>query len=136
MGGGGSFVNVDIGNFAFKEGGQTYFTIGSIGEEIKIIERRGMSVKAPEMSHIANRIYAVVQKGELKHIAFYDENHNQVKCIDFGHVHGWNHVKPHVHFNNQHIKKEPGTIPTMEDMVLFEKVQKWIVDYYGGKNGK
>ena len=135
MGGRGNFVNANAGNFAFKEGEQTYFTIGSIDDEIIVLERRGTSVKAPEMSHSANRIYAVVQKKELKHIAFYDENHNQVRCIDFGHEHGWNHVKPHVHFNLQHIE-EPGTSPSSEDMVLYEKVQNWISKYYGGKDGK
>ena len=56
MGGRGSFVNANSGNFAFREGGQTYFSIGTIDDNIKVLERPGMSVKAPEMSHTENRI--------------------------------------------------------------------------------
>lgn len=131
MGGRGSFVNVNSGNFAFKEGGQTYFSIGMIDDTIKVLERPGTSVKAPEMSHTENRIYAVVQKGELKHLAFYDENHNQIKSIDFGHAHGWNNEKPHVHFNLQHIKNEPGTKPSKADLAIINKVQDWLKSHKG-----
>ena len=49
--------------FAFKEGGQTYFSVGMIGDNIKVLERPGTSVKAPEYSHTENRIYAIMQKG-------------------------------------------------------------------------
>ena len=135
MGGRGSFVDANAGNFAFREGGQTYFAIGSIGDEIKILEKKGESVGAPVYSHSANRVYAIIQNRELKYLAFYDKNHKQVKCIDFGHEHGWNHVKPHVHFNLQHIS-EPGTSPSLEDMVLANKVQVWIKDKFGGNYGK
>ena len=47
----------------------------SIDDNIKVLERPNKSVKAPEMSHTENRIYAILQKGELKHIAFYDDKH-------------------------------------------------------------
>lgn len=126
MGGRGSFVNVNTGNFAFVDGGQTYFDIGTIGDNIKILERPGKSVKAPEVSHTENRVYAIVQKGELKHIAFYDKNHNQVKSIDFMHEHGWNHEKPHVHFNLQHIKNEAGTRPSKNDWEIINQVNSWL----------
>lgn len=129
MGGRGSFVDVNSGNFAFREGGQTYFAIGMIDDNIKVLERPGTSVKAPEMSHTENRIYAVIQKGELKHLAFYDENHNQIKSIDFGHKHGWNNEKPHVHFNLQHIKNEPGTKPSKDDWVIINKVNNWLKEH-------
>lgn len=133
MGGRGSFVDVNTNNFVFKDGGQTYFTIGMVGD-IKILERPGISVKAPEISHTKNRIYAIVQKGELKHLAFYDDNHNQFKCIDFGHKHGWNHVSPHVHFNLQHINNEAGTSPSQSDLLLVKKVNEWLKQNY--KEGK
>ena len=90
MSGRGSFVNVNSGNFAFRDDGQTYFSIGMIDDNIKVLERPNNSVKAPEMSHTENRIYAVLQKGELKHIAFYDEKHQLVKSIDFLHSHDGN----------------------------------------------
>lgn len=35
---------------------------------VKVIVRDKGSVKAPEFSHTANRIYAVVQDGKLKHL--------------------------------------------------------------------
>ena len=125
MGGRGSFINADSGNFAFREGGQTYFAIGSIGDEIKVLERRGTSVKAPEISHSANRIYAIIQKGELKHIAFYNENHDQVKCIDFQHSHG--EIKPHVHHDLYH----KGVVTEMNDdeKNIFNLVSNWVQTY-------
>lgn len=125
MGGRGSFVSVETGNFAFKDGGQTYFVIGRVGE-VEILERPKTSVKAPEYSHSASRIYAIVKNGKLKHLAYYDENHNQIKSVDFGHEHGRNRLNPHVHFNRQHIKNEPGTPPTDEDLHIAEQVREWL----------
>ena len=122
MGGRGSFVDVNSGNFAFKEGGQTYFSIGMIDDNIKVLERPGTSVKAPEMSHTENRIYAVMQKGELKHIAFYNDKHELVKSIDFMHSHDGK--KPHVHYDVHH--KGIVTSPSSSDQIVIDKVNNWI----------
>ena len=100
MGGRGSFLNVNNNNFIFKEGGQTYLTVAEIGKDIKIIKKITGSVKAPEFSHTESRIYAVLQKHKIKHIAFYNENHEQIKCIDFNHSHKG--LIPHVHYNLNH----------------------------------
>ena len=122
MGGRGSFVNVNSGNFAFKEGGQTYFSVGMIGDNIKVLERPGTSVKAPEYSHTENRIYAIMQKGELKHIAFYNEKHELVKSIDFQHYHDG--MKPHVHHDVYH---EGAVTPmTASEQHVYEQVVNWI----------
>jgi len=126
MGGRGSFVDVNTGNFAFRDGGQTYFSLGMIGDNIKVLEKHGGSVKAPEYSHTENRIYAIIQDGKLKHLAFYDENHNQIKSIDFEHEHGFDRVKPHVHFNMQHIKNEAGTPPSSSDSFIINQVKEWM----------
>ena len=122
MGGRGSFVDVNSGNFAFKEGGQTYFAIGMIDDNIKVLERPRFSVKAPEMSHTENRIYAIMQKGELKHIAFYNEKHELVKSIDFMHSHDG--IQPHVHYDVHH--KGTVTKPSDSDKVVIDKVNNWI----------
>lgn len=122
MGGRGSFVNVHSGDFAFKEGGQTYFSIGSIGDSIKVLERPGTSVKAPEYSHTENRVYVIMQKGELKHIAFYNEKHELIKSIDFRHQH--NGMQPHVHFDVYH--QGEVSLPSFEDQNVISKVNDWI----------
>lgn len=44
MGGRGSFVNVNSGNFAFRDNGQTYFSIGMINDNIKVLEHPNKSV--------------------------------------------------------------------------------------------
>ena len=122
MGGRGSFVNVNSGNFAFKEGGQTYFAIGMIGDNIKVLERPGTSVKAPEYSHTENRIYAITQKGELKHIAFYNDKHELTKSIDFLHYHDGK--KPHVHYDVYHNGQV--TSPTSADYKVIDQVRDWL----------
>lgn len=122
MDGRGDFVDVNTNNFAFVEGGQTYFAIGMIDDTIKVLERPNISVKAPEMSHTENRIYAIVQKGKLKHIAFYDDNHEMIRCIDFEHFH--DNLKPHVHYDIKHEGKV--TAPSEYDNVIIEKVRNWI----------
>ena len=66
----------DLGNFHFKEGGQNYHSVGEV-DEIQVIIQDSGSVKAPEYSHTANRSYAIVQNGKLKHITFYDDT---AKC--------------------------------------------------------
>lgn len=68
---------------------------GMIGDNIKVLECPGTSVKESEYSHTENRIYAIMQKGELKHIAFYNDKHELVKSIDFQHYHDG--IKLHVH---------------------------------------
>jgi|SRR5574344_1063340 hypothetical protein len=122
MGGRGSFINVFSGDFAFKEGGQTYFSIGSIGDNIKVLERPGTSVKAPEYSHTKNRVYVIMQKGELKHIAFYNESHELIKSIDFMHQH--NGIQPHVHFDILH--QGNVSLPSLEDQSIIRQVDNWI----------
>ena len=126
MGGRGAFKNIDSKDFTFVEGGQTYVKVGEVAGVEVLIRKGKLSVKAPEYSHSASKIYAVLQDGEIKHLSFYDENHKQVKLIDFMHTHGTNHVKPHVHFNMTHVKNEPGTPPSAEDYAIIEKINKWL----------
>ena len=55
--------------------------------EINPLFYLALTVKAPEYSHTANRSYAIVQNGKLKHLTFYDETHSQVVSIDLMHQH-------------------------------------------------
>ena len=120
MGGRGSFLDVNTNNFMFKEGGQTFVTRQTIAG-VKIIEKiDGRSVGVPQFSHSANSVYAVIQNGVLKHITFYDENHNQVRSIDLLHKH--NKMIPHVHINLEHI--EPAYPPTQKDIKLINRIKK------------
>lgn len=123
MGSRGAFIDVNRGNFSFAENGQHYETIGEI-TGIQILKQTFGAVKAPEYSHSSNRIYAVIQNEKIKHLTFYDENHKQVKSIDFGHTHGENKVIPHVHYNLMHNKNEVGTPPSAADWQLIIKIKK------------
>lgn len=123
MGGRGSFIDVDNNDFAFREGGQTYFSVGTIGNNIKILERPRYSVKAPEYSHTENRIYVILQNGKLKHIAFYNEKHELIKSIDFMHQH--DNLQPHVHHDVNHVE---GTVskPNSEEQNVINLVNQWL----------
>lgn len=110
----GAFINVDRGDFNFVLNRKLYESIGKIGE-VNILIKCSGSVKTPEYSHSSNSVYAIIQKGKLKHLAFYDYNHKQIKSIDFLHTHGINKVIPHVHFNLNHDKSEIGTPPSELD---------------------
>lgn len=100
MGGRGAFISVSEEDFRFVENGQTYHKIGEIGD-VHVLMRLGkFSVKAPDYSHTDSRKYAIIQNGMLKHIAYYDENHRQIRCVDFWHKHG--EMIPHVHENLNH----------------------------------
>ena len=124
MGGRGSFVKVSSGDFNFVLNGQQYVSLGMV-DDVKVIEKvRGntKSVSAPVYSHTPGRIYATVKRGELKYLSFYDENHNQVKIIDFDHAHGG--VKPHVHFNMDHSRNSPGVSPSASDWTIINKIKK------------
>ena len=46
------------------------------------------NVKAPEHSHTAELVYAVVKDGVLKHLAYYDQNHKQEVSIVLAHAIG------------------------------------------------
>ena len=65
MGSRGAFINVNINNFSFTVGGQHYKTLGvlSNNSNVKVIVQDSNNVKAPEYSHTADRIYAIVKKG-------------------------------------------------------------------------
>ena len=119
MGSRGAFVDVASGNFNFVEGGQTYQSIGEV-DGVKVLVKITGSVKAPEYSHTANRVYAIVQAGSLKHIAFYDDNHNQYVSIDLMHQHYG--VQPHKHFYLDH--SDTGISITKEDQAIIDKIKK------------
>ena len=124
MGSRGAFVSVSTGNFTFKSGGQNYFSLGTLSTDsnVKILVQDKGSVKAPEYSHTENRVYAITQDGKLKHVAFYDENHNQTKIIDLLHAHGSQKLQPHIHY---HIDHSDDGIPINDaDRMLIEKIKK------------
>lgn len=124
MGSRGSFEDVDIGNFTFKQGGRHYKTIGVLSDDpnVKIIVQDSSNVKAPEYSHTESRVYAVVKDGALKHLAFYDENHKQAVSIDLLHAHQG--VQPHRHVYMNHKPNAPGMSPTKEEMELIRKIKR------------
>ena len=119
MGSRGAFIDINKGNFTFTENGQRYETIGQI-DGIQILHQPFGSVKAPEFSHSANRIYALIQDRKLKHISFYDENHKQVKVIDLEHYHCG--LKPHIHYNINHSDKCISL--TDDDYKLINKIKR------------
>ena len=121
MGARGAFVDVNIEDFTFVEGGQHYQSIGMSGEVKVLIQTKG-GVKAPEFSHTPNRVYAVVQDGKLKHIAYYDDKHKQAVSIDLLHEHKG--VKPHRHEYMSHNKNDPGIPPTPAEMALIRRIKK------------
>lgn len=125
MGSRGAFVDVASGNFNFKENGQEYFSLGilSSNPNVKIIMQKEGSVSAPEYSHTPGRIYATVQNGKLKHLSYYDEDHNQSISIDFEHYH--HGIKPHVHYGiDDHDPSAPARKPTEKQLALAAKIKK------------
>ncbi len=124
MGSRGAFVDVSTGNFSFVEGGQRYFSIGTLSTDsnVKVLVQNNGAVKAPEYSHTADRVYAVVQNGMLKHVSFYDETHNQIKAVDLLHEHGKDKVKPHIHYNLDH--SDSGIPISDSDKALINKIKK------------
>lgn len=123
MGSRGAFVDVDLGYFTFVENGQKYFSIGALSSNtnIKVLIQKEGSVKAPEFSHTADRIYAIVQGGALKHLSYYNE-HNQHITVDLLHPHKG--VQPHIHIDLNHNKNSPGVPPTAEQSELIKKIKK------------
>ena len=124
MGSRGAFVDVTKGVFDFVEGGQHYKSLGTLSSNsnVKVIIQDSNAVKAPEYSHTAERIYAVVKNGELKHLAYYDEAHKQAVSIDF--THGHKGVQPHRHVYLSHNKNDPGIPPTTDESALIKKIKK------------
>ena len=119
MGSRGAFEDVNSGNFNFVEGGQTYQSIGEV-DGIKVLVKTSGSVKAPEYSHTANRVYAIVQNGALKHLTFYDENHKQSVSIDLGHSH--HGVQPHKHLYLDH--GDTGIPISKNEQAMVDKIRR------------
>lgn len=124
MGSRGAFEDVDEGNFSFKEGGQHYKSIGSLSSDpnVKILVQDSDNVKAPEYSHTPGRVYGIAKEGVLKHVAYYDQNHNQAVSIDLAHAHKG--IQPHKHIYMQHGKNTPGVAPSAKEMELIKKIKK------------
>lgn len=124
MGSRGAFVDVNAGDFSFRDGGQHYMSLGTLAgnSNVKVIVQDSSNVKAPEYSHTPGRIYAVVKDGELKHLAYYDQNHKQAVSIDFAHAHKG--VRPHRHVYMSHNKNDPGVSPTTAETKLIRKIKK------------
>ena len=131
MGSRGAFIDINIGNFVFKEGGQIYHTIG-IEDGIKYIiqdDHHG-GKKVPDYSHSENTIYALIDNGEIKSIGIYD-NHNKIKSIDLTH----DHFEPtlnkllHHHYHTDLFHKEPAHELSDEDIKLVKKIKKGAKKY-------
>ena len=124
MGSRGAFVDVDMGDFNFKDGGQNYFSLGALSSNpnVKILIQNKGSVKAPEYSHTKGRIYAIVQDGKLKHLTYYDDKHKQHISVDLLHPHKG--VQPHIHIDMNHTPDSPGISPNAEQKALIEKIKK------------
>ena len=130
MGGRGSFVDVKGGNFDFVDGGQKYFAIGYDKENnIKYLIQPTGSVKVPDYSHTGERIYVIIQDGEVKSIGIY-ENHVKVKSIDLKHTHtnkDGTKLKEHYHSDLYH---QGDAHPlSQEDLELVERVKKGAKKY-------
>ena len=124
MGSRGAFVDVNNSDFSFVVNGQHYKSLGILHDNpnVKIIVQDTSNVKAPEFSRTAGRIYAIVKNGELKHLAYYDENHKQAVSIDFTHPHKG--VQPHRHVYLSHKKTDPGVPPSAAEEALANKIKK------------
>lgn len=121
MGGRGAFIDVCNGDFHFVEGGKRYHSVGVVGNTKVLVQDKGAS-KAPEFSHTADRSYAVIQDGKLKHLAWYGKNHEQLESIDFLHSH--NGVRPHKHIGLNHGKNTPGIPISQAEADLADKIRK------------
>ena len=102
MGGRGSFVDADAGNFSFVEKGQKYFCIGEV-DNVKILIKDPYlkeSINQPFLSHSPNAIYATVNNGVLKYLTFYGPDHKIINEIALQHSHDG--VRPHKHPNGDH----------------------------------
>ena len=120
MGSRGAFVNVNAGNYNFTENGQKYTTVGQIGNIQILSMGETKNVKAPEYSHSPNRVYVTMKDGKIKHISFYDNEHKQIKVIDFEHSHYG--IRPHIHFNLDH--SDNGIPLTQSDIDLIKKIKR------------
>lgn len=124
MGSRGAFVDVDRGYFSFKDGGQHYKSIGTLSTNpnVKVIVQDSKRVKAPEYSHTPGRVYAVVKDGVLKHVAYYNQSHEQAVSIDLSHDHKG--VQPHRHVHLNHDKNSPGVPPTSSERDLINRIKR------------
>ncbi|MBP5772148.1 MAG: hypothetical protein J6W75_12520 [Bacteroidaceae bacterium] len=95
MGANGSFAK----GATNKEENRHWKTIGSIGENIKILQMKNPKapLKLPEESHTPNRIYAIFKKNgsDVKCIAQYDSNGKKIWEIHTDDHYG---LKPHFHY--------------------------------------
>lgn len=119
MGSRGAFQDVDTGKFNFVENGQNYHTVGDV-DGVQVILQNSGAVKAPEYSHSAERTYAIVQNGKLKHLSFYDETHRQIISIDLLHQH--HGLMSHKHLNLDHSDK--GIPITADEEKLIKKIKR------------
>lgn len=121
MGSRGAFVNVNEGNFNFVNGGQNYFVVGEV-DDVKILIKPNGSIGAPLYSHTNNRIYAIIQNGNLKYLLFYDDNHQCKIEIDF--LHENNGMKPHVHIDGRHDPDSEYREHNKYELFLANKIRK------------
>lgn len=84
------------------------------------------SIKVPDYSHTANRIYAIFDnKGNNKSIGIY-ENHIKVKSIDLGHT----HYEPTlgktltVHYHTDLYRRDPAKELSKSDWELVNSIIK------------
>ena len=122
MGGNGSFLSRSTDTEAERD----YVTVYSLDENIKIIEQKNhnASLKPPQESHTANRIYAMFYKDghDVKEVAVYGSDGQKLYAIHTQKHYG---LCPHYHpwKDGQPIDDEAYAL-TSDMQILLDRIRK------------
>lgn len=120
MGGRSAFIDVDLGDFTFKDGGKQYNAVGVVSGVKVLVQTKKGSIGLPLFSHSAMTTYAIVQGNILKQVAFYGEDHKQLITVDLMHKH--HGISPHKHYKMMH--DDDGIPLTNGEKALVKAIKK------------
>ena len=100
---------------------------------VKYVEKRNKSSETLMETMTSGRVYAVVDRGKVKSIVYFDNDNKRAKQIDLADHHG---ISPHVHVGYLHNEKSPNGKPIHLSTDEASMVDRVLSDWRKYEKGK
>lgn len=112
--------------------GSQYRSLLTAGN-VKYVAKNSKSSETLMETMTHGRVYAIVDRGEVKSIAYFDNENKRSKQIDLADHHG---ISPHTHVGYLHNENSPNGKPIHLSAEERSMVDKVLSDWRKYKNGK
>lgn len=112
--------------------GSQYHSLLTVGN-VKYVQKNSKSAETLMETMTSGRVYAVVDRGEVKSIVYFDNQNKRSKQIDLTDHHG---ISPHTHIGYLHNEDSPNGKPVRLSIDERKMVDRVLSDWEKYRQGK